>query len=154
MKKVLIIRMSAIGDIVMASPIVDTIKLTYPDAEISWLVQPHFSAPIINHPNIDHVIHWDHKEWSKLWKQKKFRKLFKTVRAFKKQLREYQFDTVLDLQGLLKSGIPAWFTGASNRVGLGSKETAIPAIPESVKPPLAVIVLAVPATFCILKLIV
>ena len=114
--------MSAIGDIVMASPIVDAIKLTYPNAEISWLVQPHFSAPIVNHPNIDHVIHWDHKEWSRLWKQKQFRKLFKTVRAFKKQLRDHQFDTVLDLQGLLKSGIPAWFTGASNRVGLGSKE--------------------------------
>ncbi len=122
MKKILIIRMSAIGDIVMASPIVDAIKLTYPTAEISWLVQPHFAAPIINHPNIDHVIHWDHKEWSQLWQQKKFGELFTAIRAFKKLLREIQFDTVLDLQGLLKSGIPAWFTGASNRIGLGSKE--------------------------------
>ena len=122
MNKVLIIRMSAIGDIVMASPIVDAIKATYPDAEISWLVQPHFAAPISHHPNINHVIHWDHKEWSKLWQQKKFGQLFKAIRDFKKQLREYQFDTVLDLQGLLKSGIPAWFTGATNRIGLGSKE--------------------------------
>ncbi|CAA6825325.1 MAG: Heptosyltransferase-1, partial [uncultured Thiotrichaceae bacterium] len=122
MQKILIIRMSAVGDIVMATPIIDAIKASYPAASISWLVQPHFSAPIKDHPAIDHVIEWDHRLWSKLWKERKFGELFKSIRAFRKQLRSYGFDTVLDMQGLLKSGIPAWFTGAEQRIGLGSKE--------------------------------
>lgn len=122
MEKVLIIRMSAVGDIVMATPIIDVIRASYPNASISWLVQPHFSAPIKDHPAIDHVIEWDHRQWSTLWKVRKFSELARSVKAFRQQLRSHKFDTVLDMQGLLKSGIPAWFTGAKNRIGLGSKE--------------------------------
>ena len=120
--RILVIRLSAIGDIVMASPLVKVLKDNYPDAQISWLVQPESAALLEGHPDIDEVIIWQRAQWQELLRRGKLVKFFAALRAHKKLLRDKEFDLALDLQGLLKSGVHAWLSGAKKRVGLGSKE--------------------------------
>lgn len=120
--KILVVRLSAIGDLVMASPLISTLKTKFPDAEIHWLAQPE-CAPVLNtHPELSSVITWPRQEWRNLWKQRRYRELIKTINQFRHLLHQQHFDLVLDIQGLLKSGILTWFTGAPRRIGLGSKE--------------------------------
>lgn len=119
---ILIIRLSAIGDIVMASPLINALHQRYPGAEISWLVQPE-SVPLLSaNQQLKRVIRWDKSEWARLRKEKKYSALYQGIRALRKELRSYEFDLVLDCQGLLKSGFLAWLSGANRRVGLGSRE--------------------------------
>jgi len=120
--KILVIRLSAIGDIVMASPLINVLKKNYPKAEISWLVQPEAAALLADHPDLDEVIVWDRADWQRLFKSGKLLKFFSAVRRHKRMLRNRNFDLAVDLQGLFKSGVHAWLSGAKKRIGLGSKE--------------------------------
>lgn len=106
----------------MASPLPGAIKARYPEARISWLCQPECKDLLIDHPDVDEVIVWPRKEWQKLWKAGKYLRLYRTIREFKQNLKQKNFDLALDLQGLLKSGYLTWLSGASERVGLGSTE--------------------------------
>jgi len=122
MKRILIIRTSAIGDVVFASPIAAALKRSHPHAHIAWLVEPGIDALIRPDPHIDERILWPKAEWKALWRDGQRVEFFRRVRAFRAMLREQQFDVVLDLQGLLKSGMLAWLSGAPRRIGLGSRE--------------------------------
>jgi len=119
---ILIIRLSAIGDVVFASPLIGALKRSYPNARLSWLVEP-AAAPLLKHnPDLDEVIIWPKSDWKRLWANNSFAALWGEVSRFRRELKRRRFDTVLDLQGLLKSGILGWFTGARERIGLGSRE--------------------------------
>ncbi|HWT71987.1 MAG TPA: glycosyltransferase family 9 protein [Oxalicibacterium sp.] len=122
MKRILIIRSSAIGDVVFSSPIAAALKRTYPRAHVAWLVEPGIDALLRPDPHIDERILWPKAEWKTLWRDGRRLEFFRRVRAFRAQLRAQRFDVVLDLQGLLKSGLLAWLTGAPRRIGLGSRE--------------------------------
>ncbi len=122
MKRILIVRTSAIGDVVFASPLALALRRAHPNAHIAWLVEPGIDVLIAHDPSIDERILWPKAEWTALWRAGKRVELLRRVRAFRKLLRSKQFDTVLDLQGLLKSGLLARMTGAQRRIGLGSKE--------------------------------
>ncbi|MGL6195958.1 MAG: glycosyltransferase family 9 protein, partial [Thermoguttaceae bacterium] len=58
-KKILVVRRGAIGDVVLGLPAVHAIKTAYPEIEISWLVHTKAYSAIKNHPDIDHVIELD-----------------------------------------------------------------------------------------------
>jgi len=122
MNNILIIRLSAIGDVVFASPLIKALRRRYPDAKISWLVEPAAAALLKNNPELDEVILWNKGEWKRLWSERKFLTLARELRLFIRKLKEHQFDCAIDLQGLLKSAVWAYFSGAEQRIGLGSKE--------------------------------
>ncbi|MEW5973965.1 MAG: lipopolysaccharide heptosyltransferase I [Pseudomonadota bacterium] len=122
MQRILIIRLSAIGDVVFASPIIEALRRTHPDAHIAWLAEPAVADLLRHHPMLDEVIVWPKGDWKRLWKARAWRELARQVRAFVRDLRQRRFDTALDMQGLLKSAIWAWLSGARRRVGLGSRE--------------------------------
>lgn len=122
MKRILIVRLSAIGDVVMASAILPALRNTYPDARIAWLVEP-VAAPLLDgHPLLNRVIRWPRSDWLKLLKTGRWIKLVKEVSAFATLLRAEHFDYAFDLQGLLKSSIWTYVTGAPERIGLRSSE--------------------------------
>lgn len=122
MKRILIIRLSAIGDIIFSSPIIHALREKYPEAHISWLVEPGMQDLLSAHNELDEIIIWRKSEWKKLLKQKQYRTLLTELRTFIRQLRSDRYDMAIDMQGLLKSGIWARLSGARRRVGLGSKE--------------------------------
>jgi len=118
----LLVRLSAIGDIVMASPLVHALRKRYPQAHIAWLVQPESAALLVDHPELDEVIVWPRGEWQALWRERRLVDLFAVVRAFRADLHQRGFAIAIDLQGLLKSGLLARLSGAGRRIGLGSRE--------------------------------
>ena len=122
MQKVLIVRTSAIGDVVFASALPAAIRRTWPQAQISWLVEPGIHEILQGAPCVDQLILFPKAEWRKAWKNGQRRAVWHGLRELRARLRAEGFDTVLDLQGLLKSGVLAWLTGAPRRIGLGSKE--------------------------------
>jgi len=120
--RILIVRSSAIGDVVFASALPAAIRRAHPDAHIAWLVEPGIHELLLPDPAIDEVITWSKAEWVKLWKSGRKLELLGRVRQFRRELHARRFDLALDLQGLLKSGFLTWLSGAPRRVGLGSKE--------------------------------
>lgn len=122
MKNILIVRTSAIGDVVFASPIAAALRRTYPEARISWLVEPGIDALVRYSPYIDECILWPQAELKALWRSSRRLEFIRRISDFRRLLIGKRFDTVLDLQGLLKSGLLARMTNAPRRIGLGSRE--------------------------------
>jgi len=120
--RILIVRSSAIGDVVFASALPAAIRRSHPDAHIAWLVEPGIHELLLPDPAIDEVITWSKADWVKLWKSGRKLELLGRVRQFRRELHARRFDVAVDLQGLLKSGFLTWLSGAPRRVGLGSKE--------------------------------
>lgn len=121
-EQILIIRLSAIGDIVMASCLAQGIRQQYPDAKISWLVQSGYEGLLQENPHVDELIIWPRKEWRSLWSERRLILLFREIRQFIKVMRLHGFTLAIDAQGLLKSGVFTFLSGAKTRIGLDSRE--------------------------------
>src|SRR5258707_5199126 len=111
---ILIIKPSAIGDVVHALPVLSLIKRKWPTAKVSWLVTPACAGLLEGHPLLDEVILFDRKRLGHVWRS--LRRALE-LRRFTRSLRQRQFDLVIDLQGLFRSGCLARKTGANVRVG-------------------------------------
>jgi heptosyltransferase-1 len=121
-RKVLIIRLSAIGDIVMASGLIPAFKQRYPSAQIFWLADAGLSSLLENHTDLTAVIPWDKNAWKSLVKRGRFIALAREVFLLSKTLRAHDFDLVIDAQGLFKSGLLAFLSGGSKRVSFWGRE--------------------------------
>ncbi len=121
-RNVLLVRLSARGDIVFSSPMVRAFRRTYPRARLTWLAESHTKNLIEHHPELDEVLVWDRAAWKKLWKTRCFGELLREIRSFVNELRSRRFDLAVDMQGLLRSGIMTFLSGAPTRIGLRPKE--------------------------------
>jgi len=121
-RRILLVRLSAIGDIVFASPLVASLRRAWPDAYLAWLAQPACAPLLRHHPDLDAVIEWPDLRLSARWDQGRPLSLLREARGLVADLRTRRFDLALDLQGLMKSALPAWLSGARERIGLGSRE--------------------------------
>ena len=120
--RILLVRLSAIGDIVFASPLISALRRACPEAHIAWLAQPECIELLDRHPDLDEAIACPLPYWRSLWRERRLRELGRCLAAMRKTLRERRFDLALDLQGLLKSGALARLSGAPERIGLGPRE--------------------------------
>ena len=121
-RSVLLVRLSARGDIVFSSPLIRAFRRTYPEARLTWMAESHTKNLIEDHPELHRVIVVDRNGWKRLWKERRLASLFREVRDLVRTLRAEEFDVAIDLQGLLRSGILTYLSGAPVRIGLGSKE--------------------------------
>lgn len=120
--RILIVRLSAIGDIVVSTGLISSLRSLYPRAHITWLCEP-MGAPLLSHnPRLDELIIWPKAEWKALRKAGRWSELWRAISAFRQDLKRRQFDLVVDPQGLLKSGVMGWFTGAPRRVAAFARE--------------------------------
>lgn len=104
--KILVVRLSSLGDILHLFPAISDLRRRLPDAEIHWLVEPAFAEMVSWHAAVDKVITVPLRSYKKQWW-----KLPKLLRALKRQLRAEHYDLVLDAQGLLKSALLARLAG-------------------------------------------
>lgn len=112
--KILVVKPSSLGDIVHALPVLATLRKTFPQATIDWVVAKGFEGLLEQHPMINRlwIIHKD--RWKNL------RSMGTTVgelRTLARSLRSEQYDLVIDLQGLLRSGLITQATKAPVRIG-------------------------------------
>lgn len=121
-RAILLVRLTARGDVLLASPVVEALRRRHPGAHIAWAVEPHARGMIEHHEGLDEIIVWDRAAWKDMIRAGRWRALWRAFRELRARLRAPGFDVALDLQGLLRSGWVAWLSGAPVRIGLGSKE--------------------------------
>lgn len=105
------IRLSAIGDVVVTTPVSRALRSAFPDAYICWVVEPKSRDMIIGNPHLDDVLVWDRSRSRGLLHQ------WKSYRWLSSELRSRAFDVAIDFQGLLRSGLVAKMSGARYRIG-------------------------------------
>ena len=101
--KILLIKMSSMGDVVHAMPVLSDMMQHHPDAVIDWLVEDNFADLVrANAPLVRRVIPIKLRAWRKTWRTAATRQQW---RAFKANLQSQSYDVVIDCQGLLKSAV-------------------------------------------------
>ena len=111
MENILVVKLSAIGDVIHALPVSYAIKEQYPEAYLTWVVEQAAYAILEDNPCIDELI---------LFEKAKFRSIggfLREIGPFRRRLRTRRYDASLDLQGLFKSAAIAWNAGAKLRIG-------------------------------------
>jgi lipopolysaccharide heptosyltransferase I len=120
---VLVVRLSAIGDVLHALPAIHALATARPDVEIDWLVEDRAAALLEGHPALARV----HAVPRTRWRRARRRvlgwpALVVGILGFVARLLARRYDAVVDLQGNLKSGLWSLLAGAPARVGLASGE--------------------------------
>ncbi|OQA02188.1 MAG: Lipopolysaccharide heptosyltransferase 1 [Planctomycetes bacterium ADurb.Bin401] len=118
-KKILIIKPSALGDIVLAMPAVCCLNENFPQAEIHWFVRPEFASIVKNHKCVDDIVIFDRKKLGKWWCNFE---AFKEFAGLIKKLRKSEYDLVFDFQGRFRSAIFGWFSGCKKRIGIAGTQ--------------------------------
>lgn len=114
-RRVLIVKPSAIGDVVHALPILNLLKKRWPAAAFSWLVTPACAGILEGHPLLHEVIRFDRKTYGQGWRRPA---VMRELLQFATGLRNRRFDVAIDLQGLFRSGWLTYQSGAPIRIGL------------------------------------
>ncbi len=123
--KILVVKLSAIGDLVHSLPFLDVLKRRYPQAEVDWVVEEGASDILLGHPHLRRVIVSRRKAWLKMLRKGGVQRLkaFREMRGFLKELRGCRYDLVVDLQGILKSGMLVGLARGERKIGMrGSRE--------------------------------
>ncbi len=110
---ILIIRLGAVGDVIHTLPLAAAIRDARPDVHITWAAEPSPSLLLQGNPDLDRVLTVDTRAWRRNLPAGGLSVLRRDFRA----VREVSADVAIDAQGLIKSGIIAWISGAKMRVG-------------------------------------
>lgn len=105
--RILIVRLSALGDVIHGVPVACALRDAFPRATIGWVVEGRTAELLEAHPAIDHVIRAP-RGWLKSPR---------AVLALRRELRSHDFEVAIDLQCLTKSAIAAKLSGAPRRIG-------------------------------------
>jgi heptosyltransferase-1 len=118
---ILIIKLSAIGDVVHSLPLLEALRDSFPLARIDWLVEEDASGIVEGHPCIDELFIFPRKTWLKRLSRKgEVISTGKEVACFLKGLRMRRYDIVIDLQGLLKSGLLTFLARGKRKIALNN----------------------------------
>ncbi len=107
--RILLIRLSAIGDVVRVLPGLHVLREAFPKARIDWAVEHKAAAIVEGHPALDKVLVFDRREGF-VTGAKRFLRLCKTV-------HDNRYDMIIDFHGILKSGLITGLSGAKKRYG-------------------------------------
>ena len=113
--RIVLIRLSALGDIVHTWPLAVAIRAARPQAHFTWIVEEPLAALVEDHPAVDAVLTVATGRWRKQPFSSRTRA---EVAAFKSRVYELQPDLSIDAQGTLKSGLVTRWCKAPRRVGL------------------------------------
>jgi ADP-heptose:LPS heptosyltransferase len=112
LQRIAILKPSALGDIAHALPVLAGLRAAHPLAQITWIVNKSFEPLLAGHPHLDATLAFDRDAFRRgpLASVKYLWRLSET-------LRKQRFDLVVDLQGLLRTGLMCGMSGAPRRVG-------------------------------------
>lgn len=109
-KNILVVKLSAIGDVIHALPVATALKQCFPQVRITWVVEPPAYDVLTNNPCIDEILVFEKKRCKSL------AGLYRYAPAFIRGLRAHRFDLALDLQGLFKSAAISGLSRAAERL--------------------------------------
>ncbi len=112
--RVLIIKTSALGDIIHALPVLDYLHQVVPGVTVDWAVEEQFTELLSGNPLLSEL----RVLRTRRWRRQPFRaETLREIHTLWNELRDRQYDYVFDIQGNLKSGIIALATGVERRFG-------------------------------------
>jgi len=110
--RVLLVRLSAIGDVIHGLPVLNALREAMPDAFLAWVVERRAAALLEGHPALNALVVAE-RGW--LWRPRQ-------VWQLRRRLRQLRPEVAIDLQGLARSAIAAWLSGARRRIGFGCEK--------------------------------
>src|SRR5215204_5743273 len=93
-RNILLIKPSAIGDVVHTLPILNLLRKRFPESKISWLVTPACAGLLEGHPQLDEMILFERHRYAASWRD---RDVLKELMGLTRALRQRRFDLVIDL---------------------------------------------------------
>jgi lipopolysaccharide heptosyltransferase I len=118
LKKILIVRLSSLGDVIQTLPIPTVVKQAYPEAEIGWVIDRELAPAIAGHDDLSRIHLCDRTLWSRsLANPREWGKALLEAKLFIDEIRAVGYDCALDVQGLMMSAIIPFFAGISQRIG-------------------------------------
>jgi lipopolysaccharide heptosyltransferase I len=120
-RRIALIKPSALGDIAHSLPVLTALRQRFPGAHISWVVNRGYAPILEGHPDLNAIIPFDRGAFRKGW-------ITGTIEysRFLGHLRSQRFDMVIDLQGLLRTGLMTLASGATVRIGLTTAREGAP----------------------------
>lgn len=106
--RILIVRLTAMGDVIHGLPVATALREHFPEATIAWAVEGRAAELVEGHPDLDMVVKLPRHWWRSM----------AATRGVRRQLRALEFDIAVDLQCLTKSALVAWLSGAKRRLGV------------------------------------
>lgn len=107
---ILIVKPSSLGDLVHTLPAVHLLRQSFPEATLSWVVNDALAGFVALYPGLDEVLPFRRQRWGHVrhWHE---------LIGFFSELRQQHFDLAIDFQGLFRSGLIAFASGAPRRIG-------------------------------------
>jgi len=109
--KILLLKPSSLGDVIQALPVLRLLKLHFPAGEIFWWIDSNLAPLLEGDPDLAGVVRFERKRWGK---PQHWPEMLRSIRS----LRAQNFDLVIDLQCLVRSGAFAWLANGKFLVGL------------------------------------
>lgn len=107
--RIVMIKPSALGDIVHTLPVLSALRGQYPQSHIAWVINQSFAGLLKGHPDLDEIIPFNRGDSG-----------IRSAIRFGKELRQRKFDLAIDLQGLLRTGLMTFAAGARRKVGFAN----------------------------------
>lgn len=106
MQRILIIQTAFIGDVVLATALIEKLAASIPDVKIDFLVRKGNEALLANNPHLNEIIIWNKKE-----------KKYANLLAIYKKIRNTHYNKVINLQRFFSTGLLTGFSGANEKIG-------------------------------------
>jgi lipopolysaccharide heptosyltransferase I len=136
--RILVIRLSALGDVIRTLPLLPPLKARYPAARIAWLCEPANRPVLDRQPLLDEILEFPRASLARDLARGRLPATLRTLRQVARSLRQRRFDLVLDAQGTYKSLLLTRLTGGRMRVGFvrGAAKEYLPGLlTHRVSPP-------------------
>ncbi len=117
--KILIVKLSAIGDVIHTLPALRVLRRHYPNAQIDWLVEEAAADLVLGHAALNRVLVWRRREFVKLLRAGKLSSAVRFFLTLLLALRETRYDLIIDFQALLKSSLWIFLAKGERKVGFG-----------------------------------
>lgn len=118
---ILIVKLSAIGDVIHTLPSLAALRRCYPQAHITWVVEESASDLLMDHPLLDRVLVSRRKRWIQDLKEGRHRgAVLREITGFLHTLRDRPYDLVIDFHGLFKSAVFVLLSRGKRKLGYDS----------------------------------
>lgn len=123
-RRILVVRLSALGDVLHCLPALTALRMTFPEARIGWVTESLSASLLEGHPDLERVIRFPRKEIARdLPRVRTGVAAFERAEQFVSELRLHAYDLLLEFQGNLRSAAIAALARAQIRVGHHRRET-------------------------------
>jgi lipopolysaccharide heptosyltransferase I len=112
-QRILLIKLSAVGDVLHTIPVLNKLRKRYPAARIDWLAAPEIAELLRHHRGISNVVEFARGEWSEPWRLRPFANTARLAA----DLRAARYDLVIDMHGQFRTAVFTLATGAPVRIG-------------------------------------